>query len=214
MKGNCILVWMSIHDTRMGRSRTTMPQNHGNGETLPRLASEEWQGCLLSQSTCWQCAKDQPQLAPLGWIQPESAPLQRPPYLEYRLLLSIQLYTRNRLSFPAAAPLHQADQILAFLYMCLFLHFLSPQLGQLQSHAAPGTPRHRLILYSLWISELSSWMISDTCLRELLHTDAPLLWFGLLRLFKISLWTLSYKWLSCFETADSLHTLNSQVLWM
>lgn len=120
-------------------SRMPKPQSHGNSEAFPRF-----------EYRCWHCVhRVRPQLpvqttasSPrLGYLQPETAPLQRSSTRISSPAPSFLLWRRPS-EFPAASsPL--ACPVLwtpVFPHMCLlFCHFPLPQLGQIQNCAGLGT---------------------------------------------------------------------------
>lgn len=87
------------------------------------------------------CRQYRPQLPPLRWLQPGTAPYRDSPLGLGKLFDLVCAYIINVLSFRVAVGAtpseHTAHLIAVFLHVCLLFHFLPPQ--PRQSHSCAGS---------------------------------------------------------------------------
>lgn len=82
-----------IFDMSLVMSRFPVPQTRGNGKSFQRSGMWGWQDYFLvwlNMDADSVCIKYQPQLPPFRWLQPHTAPSQRP---LWELVNLLQLYT-------------------------------------------------------------------------------------------------------------------------
>ena len=98
------------------------------------------------------CRQYRPQLPPLRWLQPGTAPYRDSPLGLGKPFHLFCAYIINVLSFRVAVGAtpseHTAHRIPVFLHVCLSFHFLSPQLRQ--SHGCAGSGIGIVISASTW----------------------------------------------------------------